>query len=202
MELTVVAMDGEELRLRVRPGDTISHCRRRLQALAQQGPEPVLCCEGAVLADGVLVDSLPAHRRLASWLPRYTRHRSEAQVRERSLAARAAAFDRRAAAATVRRAAVLAANVARTTLKAARNVDVGVWLRLAVWLPLFWAVCRVDLGGPFLIVSAVALLWRVGFSERPGDAESAYTVFNRDFRALPGQLNQEDVQRAATGGLG
>ena len=53
--------------------------------------------------------------------------------------------------------------------------------------------CR--LLGPWLVATATYLVYLFGFSEREAGQESAYTVFNDNMRALPGQLRAEDVQR-------
>ena len=47
---------------------------------------------------------------------------------------------------------------------------------------------------PFTIASLIWLMIANLGERRAGDA-SAYTVFNRDFRALPGQLRAEDFER-------
>lgn len=80
-----------------------------------------------------------------------------------------------------------------------RAVPLGTWLRTAIWLSLFYGACRVELGGPFLVASLLWLTWLVGFSDGGGDGVSAYTVFNRDFAALPGQLMAEELQRNVVG---
>ena len=199
VDVTISTFDGELTRLRVRPSETMGHVRRRLQTPG--GPRLNLCCEGAVLADEAVVASLPSHRQLSGWHPRHTRHRSEQQQHShRAARAVGAALDRRAVLAAARRWALRGGAAARLAAAAAHSLGLAAWLRLGLWLALFWASGRVELGGPFLIASAAVLVWHIGFSERGAEAESAYTVFNRGFRALPGQLHAEDVQRQVAGG--
>ena len=85
---------------------------------------------------------------------------------------------------------------------AANQVPLGSWLRLALWLMLSITASYAELLGPWLIATATYLVWRFGFSDREEGEESAYTVFNRGLRALPGQLRAEDVQRDMLMGVG
>ena len=75
---------------------------------------------------------------------------------------------------------------------AAKQVPLGTW---ALWLMLSITASYAELLGPWLISTATYLVWRYGFSDREAGEESAYTIFNRGLRALPGQLRAEDVQR-------
>ena len=59
---------------------------------------------------------------------------------------------------------------------------------------LFGLARRASLAMPFTIASLIWLMIANLGERRAGDA-SAYTVFNRDFRALPGQLRAEDFER-------
>ena len=97
----------------------------------------------------------------------------------------------------IRRAASLLVATVRAVLCA---IPIGEWLRFGIWSAVFYAALRTGVGGPFLIVSALWLVWRVGFSDGSTDGtSSAYTVFNRDFVALPGQIQAEDLQRDMVG---
>ena len=72
--------------------------------------------------------------------------------------------------------------------------------KVAAWtLGFYFAHWKVDLGGPYLVVSACWLVWSVGFSDRTEGEVSAYTVFNEGLQALPGQLRGEDLQRDLVG---
>ena len=53
---------------------------------------------------------------------------------------------------------------------------------------------RASLAMPFAIGTLIWLMVSSLGERRAGDA-SAYSVFNRDFRALPGQLRAEDFER-------
>ena len=185
--VTMTELDGTKTELRVLPDRTIGFVRRRAQLTG--APRLNLCCEGAVLVDEMLVRSLPAHRELTAWYPRYSR--AQGDVRGHKSAARAV-LDREQA---WRAASLLVATV-RAVLRA---VAIGEWLRFGMWSVVFFAAWRSDVGGPFLILSALVLVWRVGFSDRSTEAASAYTVFNQDFRALPGQIQAEDLQRDLVG---
>ena len=69
--VTMTEVDGTKTELRVLPDRTIGFVRRRAQLTG--APRLNLCCEGALLADETLVRSLPAHRELTAWYPRYSR---------------------------------------------------------------------------------------------------------------------------------
>ena len=43
-------------------------------------------------------------------------------------------------------------------------------------------------------------MWTYGLGERGAGEESAYTVFN-NFRALPGQMGADEIQRQVARGL-
>ena len=185
--VTMTEVDGTKTELRVLPDRTIGFVRRRAQLTG--APRLNLCCEGALLADETLVRSLPAHRELTAWYPRYSR--AQGGVSAQKSAARAV-LDRE----QVRRTVSLLVATVRAVLRA---IPIGEWLRFGIWSAVFYAALRTGVGGPFLIVSALWLVWRVGFSDGSTDGTSAYTVFNRDFVALPGQIQAEDLQRDMVG---
>ena len=85
-------------------------------------------------------------------------------------------------------------------LAAARRAPPGVWARAGAWLVLALLTVRLQLWPPFLIVSCVWLMWTYGLGERGAGEESAYTVFN-NFRALPGQMGADEIQRQVARGL-
>ena len=154
---------------------TIGQLRRRANIGSQK-----LCCDGQLLSDNALISSLPEHRRLTAWPSRYSSARSIEPSAAGALTSHASI--------TGRQLWRLTQTAAKAVLPALRAVGIGVWLKLIIWLGLFWAVCRVDLGGPFLVVSALYLVWHAGFSENSGSSGvSAYTVFNEGMQALPGQ---------------
>ena len=68
------------------------------------------------------------------------------------------------------------------------------WLKLAVWFVLMLVCRHYRLGHPFIITSLIVLLLNNLGEKKAGDV-SAYTVFNADMRALPGQLRMEDLER-------
>ena len=189
VELSVALLDGSEVTLKVGTDKTVGFFRRRATQNTQQ--KLVLCCNGTVLNDdSMLVGALPSHQ-LTGWYPRFSASRSDEPTA-------AAAFSVRAAM-TRRQLWRTAQGAARLLLPALRTVQLMVWLQLALWLGLFWGASRVELGGPFLVASALALVWKIGFSDGASDGVSAYTVFNEGMRALPGQLQQEDLQRNVVG---
>ena len=204
--LTLTTLDGNSTPIRCKPTETIGHVRRRLQPTAtsssssssSSAPRINLSCDGVLLADDALVATLTTNH-LTGWTPRYTSHRSDDQRRGLAQRTMQAALDREQLVALARKLWSAAVRYARAAAEVARTVSPSLWLKLGAWLALFYLVCRADLGGPFLVVSALVFVWRVGFSDRSAQEESAYTVFNHGFRALPGQLQQEDVQRNVVG---
>ena len=90
--VTVQMVDGTEHVVRVAPDKNIGLVRRR--AALPSGPRLELCCDGTMLADGVLVRDLPAHRRLTGWYPRYSR---SDEATNTAAAVVRIAFDRRRA---------------------------------------------------------------------------------------------------------
>ena len=194
--VTILLTDGTELaRLRLSPEKTIGLIRRR--AAPNSSSKLVLCCDGTLLSDSVLVRELRSLTRFArdneicltAWYPRYSQEKSSATAASR---AGALLLDRR----QLWRYARVAARFLAAVL---RMIPLGTWVRLLVWLALFCAVCHVELGGPFLVASAMWFVWHVGFSDGNINGVSAYTVFNRDMAALPGQLMAEEVQRNVVG---
>jgi hypothetical protein len=146
-----------------------------------------------------------AHRlpfaHLAHAAQRYSRYAVEEEERRKHVRARADS--------TARSAPILLRDVPRLIIAAipvvrdaANQVPLGSWLRLALWLMLSITASYAELLGPWLIATATYLVWRFGFSDREAGEESAYTVFNRGLRALPGQLRAEDVQRDMLMGVG
>ena len=63
-----------------------------------------------------------------------------------------------------------------------------------VWFVLMLVCRHYRLGHPFIITSLIVLLLNNLGDKKAGDV-SAYTVFNADMRALPGQLRMEDLER-------
>lgn len=196
----------------VRRGDTVGEVRKRLMQQMRLDGFPAgvtgvqLCSQGAVLHD----DRLPAldHRELTAWWPRYSRgDAAAASAHAGGLGASASALLASSVAslrsqALSRRAAATARWLAGTVApELARAVSARPLLlaKLATWTALFYAAhWRLELGGPFLVASAGWAVWQVGFSERGDGEASAYTVFNGG-RALPGQLQGEDLQAQMVG---
>ena len=82
-----------------------------------------------------------------------------------------------------------------------RTIKPLVWAKFAAWLIVARCTSTVELLGPFLIASATYFVYCFGFRERGEAEESAYTVFNRNFRALPGQLRAEELERNVVAGI-
>lgn len=188
--VTVSLLDGSEpSTYRVASDASVGLIRRR--ATAQYGAQKLtLCCDGVVLDDTTLVCDLPVHRQLTGWTPRHT-----ATTAAPTAAARVVVhFDRK-------QAWRYAQAAARVSAKLLSMFSFGTWLRIIIWLVLLSTAGHVGLGGPFLIASALYFVWCVGFSDGENQGVSAYTVFNRDYAALPGQLFAEELQRNMTGGV-
>lgn len=184
-------MGGATQAFSARQHDSIGALKQRIASqlgLFAAGTE--LCCDGRLLADRERVGDLPSHK-LTAWCRRYSR-RSRGDFASSTLLQARRSFidfplDRKRA-----------VTMARAAAAALLRVSLWTWVRAAVWLALWTGASRVDLHGPFFIATAVAAVGAYGFSERCEGEESAYTIFNGG-RALPGQMNAEDLQRDLVG---
>ncbi len=197
MAVTVVLLDGREFSL---ASETPAALKRKLCAAATLGVEPGelrLAHDGALLADHDrdVLASLPPDARLVCWSPRYTRRRSDealelASARRR----RAAAADPDGALRRLGRHAALARD-------AALRIPLRWWAVAAAWAGVGAAAVRAEMLPLFLFVSGLVAIFGFGLGERRLGEESAYTVFNDGYRALPGQLRAEDLERDLLRGI-
>lgn len=74
------------------------------------------------------------------------------------------------------------------------SISPRAWFLMTLWFVLLPIARRWDLG-PVYIISTVFLVIFLNLGKRqPGEA-SAYSIFNEDFRELPGTLNAERLDR-------
>ncbi len=212
--LTVRFLDGETI-VFDNPrglGGTAGGLRQRLAERTGLSAASIsLCCCGERLPDGHALGTLRSDT-LTAWTTRWSAGRSEHAAALEEMRARAGRDRRREV--PLRAWCALRDN-APEVVRWVRRVPRGVWIRAAVYTvraeptgramacaltphrvaqALFGLARRAALAMPFTIASLIWLMIANLGERRAGDA-SAYTVFNRDFRALPGQLRAEDFQR-------
>ncbi|KAG0569977.1 hypothetical protein KC19_6G129500 [Ceratodon purpureus] len=74
------------------------------------------------------------------------------------------------------------------------SISLRTWLLTILWFVLLPLARRWDLG-PLYIITTIFLVIFMNLGKRqPGEA-SAYSIFNEDFRELPGTLNAERLDR-------
>eukprot|EP00322_Chrysochromulina_rotalis_P016621 CAMPEP_0115866610 /NCGR_PEP_ID=MMETSP0287-20121206/20338_1 /TAXON_ID=412157 /ORGANISM="Chrysochromulina rotalis, Strain UIO044" /LENGTH=204 /DNA_ID=CAMNT_0003321183 /DNA_START=8 /DNA_END=622 /DNA_ORIENTATION=- len=193
IELSIVLFDGSEHLVHARPIETVGMLQQRLETVIGLH-RPTLCCEGVLLSNHTTaIANLPS-RRLTVWGARHARLQLEKdQLEERTRHPKVLSLS------DLPRLLVRATPV---VVAAGRTIPASAWISLAVWLAASIAASRVELLGPWLVMSATYLVYRFGFDEREAGTESAYTVFNNNMRALPGQLRAEDIQRDMMRGVG
>ena len=190
IDLTIAFFDGQSATLRLSRSSTIATVKRRLAA----PPTTTLCCNGAILTEKMTIAELPAHATLSAWSPRYSRHRSENGA--------AMAEARRDAGRAKREAQMRQLLQLRDiALDYARGVSWQTWAAAAVFLLLLRWSAQVELALPFLFVTTLLWFWKYGFQDRKPGEESPFTVFNYGMRALPGQMNAQELERNLLHGM-
>lgn len=192
--MQVIYCDGTTLSLELDDHATVGSLRRRL-AVAPAA-RPSLCCAGASLSDSQRLRDLPS-MRVHAWLPRFTRHRSDDE-HALALARRRAAEERASVPGRCRTAAIsgwrLLAVASPIVLRTLRRTQARTYAYAVAYLAVAYFARRTGLESLFFFGTALLCIYH-GLGERkPGEA-SAYTVFNEGFRALPGQLRGEDLER-------
>jgi hypothetical protein len=177
-------------------GDSLLVLKQRLcTATGLPATTLKLCCAGKVLLDDEQrIGSLPS-TRLTAWGPRFTKLRSDKAFEAAEVQREVVEEQRRALARPWWQRWRTAARLHWPAVRAAlQTVRLRTWLKFAVWF-LLMLVCRhYRLGHPFVITSLIVLLLSNLGDKKAGDV-SAYTVFNTDMAALPGQLRMEDLER-------
>ena len=185
VDVTVELFDGARHRVSLPASATIGSLRRRLPATISAS---VLCSQGVVLADHAAIAELPLPRVLSAWASRYSKQRSQ------ELADIAAArLDAGRAKREQRQQQLRALSVAM--LEFLSHLSWQTWASLAAFGVLLKLAASIELVMPYLFVCTLVFLSKYGFTERRADEESPYTVFNHGYRALPGQMNAQDLQR-------
>ena len=177
-------------------GDSLLVLKKRLCAATGLPATTLkLCCAGKVLLDDdQRIGSLPS-TRLTAWGPRFTKLRSDKAFEAAEVRREVAEEQRRARARPWWQRWWTAARLHWPAVRAAlQTVSLRTWLKLAVWFVLMLVCRHYRLGHPFIITSLIVLLLNNLGDKKAGDV-SAYTVFNADMRALPGQLRMEDLER-------
>ena len=177
-------------------GDSLLVLKKRLCAATGLPATTLkLCCAGKVLLDDdQRIGSLPS-TRLTAWGPRFTKLRSDKAFEAAEVQREVAEEQRRARARPWWQRWWTAARLHWPAVRAAlQTVSLRTLLKLAVWFVLMLVCRHYRLGHPFIITSLIVLLLNNLGDKKAGDV-SAYTVFNADMRALPGQLRMEDLER-------
>ncbi|CAI9095429.1 OLC1v1031382C1 [Oldenlandia corymbosa var. corymbosa] len=79
-------------------------------------------------------------------------------------------------------------------LMAIFSLSVKMWFLIVLWFILAPFAQKMDLGPLYILATGFAIIFYNLGHRRPGDA-SAYSIFNEDFRELPGTLNADRLDR-------
>tara|TARA_B100000524_G_scaffold142248_1_gene71381 strand:+ start:663 stop:1484 length:822 start_codon:yes stop_codon:yes gene_type:complete len=194
MLITVRFLDGSVQRTHATRTTTVGQLRKDVAREAQMpGGEASLglCCQGQVLLHdtATLWDALHGST-LAAWDRRHSRTIAEAKQEARDAAEYAQANARKEAARQLWQQARDQWPHVKATL---RRLPLKTWVLGSGWVLLLLASRYLQVGSVFLMGSAIVfMLTNLGTRT---DGPSAYTVFNRDLRALPGQLQMDDFER-------
>ncbi|XP_024370306.1 uncharacterized protein [Physcomitrium patens] len=74
------------------------------------------------------------------------------------------------------------------------SISPRAWLSIAIWFVLLPIARRWELGPVYIIITVFAVIFMNLGKRQPGEA-SAYSIFNDDFRELPGTLNADRLDR-------
>lgn len=79
-------------------------------------------------------------------------------------------------------------------LMAMVSLSVKTWILIVLWFILAPVAQKFDLGPLYVLATGFAIIFYNLGQRQPGDV-SAYSIFNEDFRELPGTLNAERLDR-------
>ncbi|KAL3625017.1 hypothetical protein CASFOL_031685 [Castilleja foliolosa] len=79
-------------------------------------------------------------------------------------------------------------------LMAILSLELKTWAAIVVWFILAPVAHRLDIGALYIIGTGFLIIFYNLGQRKPGDA-SAYSIFNEDFRELPGTLNADRLDR-------
>ncbi|CDP12989.1 unnamed protein product [Coffea canephora] len=79
-------------------------------------------------------------------------------------------------------------------LMAMVSLSVKMWILIVLWFILAPVAQKLDLGPLYVLATGFAIIFYNLGQRQPGDV-SAYSIFNEDFRELPGTLNAERLDR-------
>ncbi|KAL3497731.1 hypothetical protein ACH5RR_040463 [Cinchona calisaya] len=79
-------------------------------------------------------------------------------------------------------------------LMAIFSLSIKMWILIILWFIMAPVVQKLDLGPLYILATGFAIIFYNLGKRQPGDA-SAYSIFNEDFRELPGTLNAERLDQ-------
>ena len=201
MQLQLQTVSRGRVALEVAPGVSVAELRRAAAAACGFSPERTkLVTNGRVLsdADGAagLLDGAKVFCLAAP--PPPGAPGAEAEPEDEVAMLRLSRLRLRA---PVRRAAarLVAAGVPEPPLALLLSVRTATWLTLAAWCLSCRVAARYDVGAPFVLASAFALMFANLGTRAPG-APSAYSLFNQGFERLPGDAAPEELDRQLRNG--
>ena len=192
MNVQVRFLDGDRHHVSMRATERVHALKERLAARTGcDAGQLQLCCNGQLLGSDLAVGALPSGPLLTAWTARYSSPRSE----EASALAR---VHQQAAKTRHWEAGLQLCRTAQqysvVVLHGLRCVPRGAWVRFVCWTSLMLVARHYRAGLPFVIATLIWLMLTNLGERKTGDV-SAYTVFNRDYQTLPGQLRAEDIER-------
>jgi len=181
-------LDGETFSVMLHHSATVATLRQAVSRALLLQPETLkLCYGGCVLSDERTICSIPG-TDITAWTSRQRPQTNAELERHEEVLHRERA---NAIQLQPTRGWRLGAFFVWETLSL---VSITTWAKIALWLGMLVGARHLQFGVPFLITSAVVLMFQNLGTRRLGEA-SAYTVFNDDFKPLPGQLQVADFER-------
>lgn len=190
-----VQLNGEAHSVALDGGASVEGLKRRLSTLSGiPSAKLQLVCAGEVLQDDEQRVCDLRSTSLFAWTARYSKVRSDAAHAVAHEERRKDEERREELARPLWRRLWAGARLhAPTVVAALRTVGPRTWLKFSIWFVLMLVCRHYRLGQPFVITTLIVLMLSNLGERKPGEA-SAYTVFNDDMQALPGQLQMEDFE--------
>eukprot|EP01088_Endostelium_zonatum_P005172 TRINITY_DN16654_c0_g1_i1.p1 TRINITY_DN16654_c0_g1~~TRINITY_DN16654_c0_g1_i1.p1 ORF type:complete len:197 (-),score=57.18 TRINITY_DN16654_c0_g1_i1:17-607(-) len=91
--------------------------------------------------------------------------------------------------------------VLEVVLRGVKAVSWKIWLEIGIWLLLFYVFIKIEFGLVYIILSFFYFMIRSMMGSKSTPGVSAYSVFNKDFKSLPGQFSAQEFEQSLRGGF-
>lgn len=76
-----------------------------------------------------------------------------------------------------------------------RSTTIESWLKFVLWVLLFYICAHYEFGLVYFVLSLFYGIFTVGLGQRKEGEMSAYSVFNKGVKSLPGQLKASQFEQ-------